>query len=349
MTPFLRKVVELIQENPEGIRIVRRVSSEDVPQVPDEEGTSGEMMLVPEPGRAQFGVFPVEPIDEPNQFTYFIDGIQHSQLLYYQETQQYGILPVVYGYVSAMVLRRDGERHLHPDTHEVQEALYLPLKAVDKRIFTRHRIEVHDILEERELAKTPFATMLARAGATVARIRDQLERKMALDWISRQSPADKAWLVVDGSIADLMRQLNERKLVRVVGVSKSHRTSYLNINEMLKVFSMPARHRSSIFRLRRGYQTEEVHSWYLRLRWQEGASPTYGLVRVEIPVISEPSEAQEIADKVSSWLLQETRPLSLPDPRYDRLIYPFRMCEQHLRSRAPSEAVMRSALERAAV
>lgn len=348
MTPFLRQVVKLLSENPEGIKIVRRVSSEDVPEVPDEEGASHDMMLVPEPGRTEFGIFEVPATDEPNQLTYFIDGIQHSQLLYYQETEQFGILPVVYGYIAALVLKRT-DKQLHPDTYEAQEALYLPLKAVDKHIFTRRQITVYDTLEERELAKTPFSTMLIRAGATVARIRDQLERKMALDWIKRQSPTNTEWLVVDGSIADLMRELKERKMVRVVGVSKSHRASYLNVNEMLKVFNMPAGHRSSIFRLKRGYQTEEVHSWYLRLRWQEGASPTYGLVRVEIPVISEPSEAQEIADTVSSWLLQETRPLSLPDPRYDRLIYPFRMCEQHLRSRAPSEAVMRSAMERFAV
>ncbi len=38
--------------------------------------------------------------------------------------------------------------------------------------------------------------------------------------------------------------------------------------------------------------------------------------------------------------------MSLPDPRYDRLLYPFRMCEQHLRSRAPSELMLRAALER---
>ncbi len=348
MTPFLRKVLELLQENPEGIKVVRRVSTEDVPEVPDEEGASHDMMLVPEPGRPKFDVFPVEPTNEPNRFAYFIDGIQHSQLLYYQESPQYGVLPVVYGYVSAMVLRRD-EGHLHPEVFKAHEALYLPLKAVDATVFKRRQIAVHDTLEERELAKTPFSTMLVRAGATVARVRDKLERKLALDWIRSQMPAGTDWLVVDGSIADLMRDLNERKMVRVVGVSKSHRTSYLNVNEMLKVFNMPAGYRSSIFRLKRGHITEEVHSWYLRLRWQEGASPTYGLVRVEIPVISEPSEAQEIADRVSSWLLQETRPLSLPDPRYDRLIYPFRMCEQHLRSRAPSEAVMRSALERLAV
>jgi len=187
--------------------------------------------------------------------------------------------------------------------------------------------------------------MLVRAGATVARVRDQLERKLALRWIEQQKPDSNDWLLVDGSIADLMSALERRRLVNVVGVSKSHRTSYLEINWMLKVLSMPAGYRSSVFRPVREGQSE-VYSWYLRLRWQEGASPTYGLVRVETPVLTSPDDTREWADRISAWLLQETRPVSLPDPRYDRLLYPFRMCEQRLRSRAPSEAVMRTALER---
>ena len=69
-------------------------------------------------------------------------------------------------------------------------------------------------------------------------------------------------------------------------------------------------------------------------------------MRVETPVLTVPDDTREWADKISAWLLQETRPVSLPDPRYDRLLYPFRMCEQHLRSRAPSELMLRAALER---
>jgi hypothetical protein len=139
--------------------------------------------------------------------------------------------------------------------------------------------------------------------------------------------------------------LERRRLVNVVGVSKSHRTTYLEINWMLQVLEMPAGYRSSVFRPVREGQSE-VYSWYLRLRWQQGASPTYGLVRVETPVLTSPDDTREWADKISAWLLQETRPVSLPDPRYDRLLYPFRMCEQHLRSRAPSELMLRAALER---
>ncbi|GIV11185.1 MAG: hypothetical protein KatS3mg020_0676 [Fimbriimonadales bacterium] len=345
MTPFLQRVVRFLRENPEGVQIVRRVSTEDTIEPPEEEGGFSRAMLVHEPDRREFGVFPVPPADEPTQFTHFIDGIQHSHLLYYQQTAK-GLLPVVYGYVAAMVLERR-DRALHPasDLTESEEALYLPLKAFDARKFKRADVRVYDSLEERELEKTSFSTMLVRAGATVARVRDHLERKLALQWIEQQTPASNDWLLVDGSIADLMSALEQRRLVQVVGVSKSHRTSYLEINWMLQVLNMPAGYRSSVFRPVREGQSE-VYSWYLRLRWQAGASPTYGLVRVETPVLTSPDDTREWADKISAWLLQETRPLSLPDPRYDRLLYPFRLCEQHLRSRAPSDAVMRTATER---
>ncbi|MFN7015684.1 MAG: hypothetical protein ACK4P5_00770, partial [Fimbriimonadales bacterium] len=345
MTPFLQKVVQFLRENPEGVQLVRRVCTEDTIEPPEEEGGISRALLVPEPDRKEFGVFEVPRTEEPTQFTHFIDGIQHSHLLYYQQTDR-GVLPVVYGYVAAMVLARRGrELHPVPELTESEEALYLPLEAFDARKFEHAGIKVHDSLEERELEKTSFATMLVRAGATVARVRDHLERKLALQWIDQQTPSSSDWLLVDGSVADLMSALERRQLVKVVGVSKSHRTSYLEISWMLQVLNMPAGYRSSVFRPVRAGQSE-VYSWYLRLRWQAGASPTYGLVRVETPVLTSPDDTREWADRISAWLLQETRPLSLPDPRYDRLLYPFRMCEQYLRSRAPSEAVMRTAIER---
>ncbi|MFN3690670.1 MAG: hypothetical protein ACK4UU_07075, partial [Fimbriimonadales bacterium] len=256
MTDFLQRVVQFLRENPEGVQLVRRLSTEDTIEPPDEEGGFSRALLVTEPDRKEFGVFPVPRIDEPTQFTHFIDGIQHSHLLYYQQTEQ-GVLPVVYGYVAATVLeRREGTLHPVLELTQSEEALYLPLKAFDSRKFKRAGITVYDSLEARELEKTSFATMLVRAGATVARVRDHLERKLALKWIERQTPASNEWLLVDGSIADLMSALERRQLVKVVGVSKSHRTSYLEINWMLQVLNMPAGYRSSVFRPVRQGQNE---------------------------------------------------------------------------------------------
>jgi hypothetical protein len=151
MTDFLRKLAVFLQKHSEGVQVVRQLSSEDTIEPPEEEGGFSRALLVPEPDRKEFGVFEVPRSDEPTQFTHFIDGIQHSQLLYYQLTK-HGVMPVVYGYVAAMVLeRRNRELHPAPALTEAHEALYLPLKAFDASLFERAGIAVHDSLEAREL------------------------------------------------------------------------------------------------------------------------------------------------------------------------------------------------------
>lgn len=66
-------------------------------------------------------------------------------------------------------------------------------------------------------------------------------------------------------------------------------------------------------------------------------SPLFGLVRVEMP--ADP-ETLRYVDEVSSWLLTERFPLSFPDSRYDRLLYPIRRVEMYLRSRQPSDIAL---------
>jgi hypothetical protein len=53
----------------------------------------------------------------------------------------------------------------------------------------------------------------------------------------------------------------------------------------------------------------------------------WGLVRVEIPI---GTFSRERADRVSRGVLAETAPVSLPDARWDRLLYGIRDCEMFL-------------------
>jgi len=76
MTDFLRKLAAFLQAHPEGVQVVRQLSSEDTIEPPEEEGGFSRALLVPEPDRKEFGVFEVPRSDEPTQFTHFIDGIQ---------------------------------------------------------------------------------------------------------------------------------------------------------------------------------------------------------------------------------------------------------------------------------
>ncbi len=76
-----------------------------------------------------------------------------------------------------------------------------------------------------------------------------------------------------------------------------------------------------------------MYSWYLRLRPRENRDLYFGLIRAESAARR---ETVELADTISCWLLNETAPLALPDPRWDTLLYPVRDCEAYLRSRMPT-------------
>jgi hypothetical protein len=66
----------------------------------------------------------------------------------------------------------------------------------------------------------------------------------------------------------------------------------------------------------------------------EGNDLLYGLVRIEARAHADTLVA---ASAISAWLLRERAPVSTPDARFDRLLYPIHDVETYLRSRAPRD------------
>jgi len=114
---------------------------------------------------------------------------------------------------------------------------------------------------------------------------------------------------------------------------KSHRTLYVEGDALRTVLGLKAGHRSSVFRIA-APRRAPVASWYLRLRDPSGRDPMWGLVRVEIahPGPEEKHSIGDSADEVSRWILAEASPLSLPDARWDKMVYGIRDCEEFLRA-----------------
>src|SRR5439155_17975619 len=77
-----------------------------------------------------------------------------------------------------------------------------------------------------------------------------------------------------------------------------------------------------------------IYSWYLRLWPWEGNDLLYGLLRVEAR-----ADAATVAQAaaVSAGLFRERAPVSTPDARWDRLLYPIDDVETYLRSLAPRD------------
>jgi hypothetical protein len=163
----------------------------------------------------------------------------------------------------------------------------------------------------------------ARAAQFINRWREALERELAAKWCA----APNGWLLLDGS---LTVSPDVAKCERAVGLIKSHRTRFFDGADARTLLGLKAGQRSSVFEPDTRSVTP-VRSWYLRLRPAERHDVFWGLVRVEMAV----SQNVAAADEISRWLLGEVIPLSLPDARWDRLIYPIHDCEEFLRARAP--------------
>lgn len=281
-----------------------------------EEAVTGEAQLVESP-------FAIRSLNEPvhSAFTHFLDGIERSCIVGYV-----GIVPIVYGYVAAVVRERANGAFTTLAVRE-EEGFYFPFEHLPAERLAAAGLPARALFDSAVASSEVHPVRMADRGrAAVKRRREQLETSVAHEWAKRGA---RGWLWVDGS-ANLAPDL--LATARVVGVVKSHRTQFLAAEPMSRVLSMRAGHRSTVFRPARP-DVGTVYTWYLRLRSRESRDLYFGLVRVESAATP---ATVERADEISAWLWNETVPLSLPDPRWDTVLYPIRDCEQYLRARMPT-------------
>jgi hypothetical protein len=252
----------------------------------------------------------------------FLDGTQRSQVIGW-----IGAFPLVYGTSGAVIRERIDRRLGTWDAPLMRRRIYAPLAYV-----AREQLEgaLGDMLEDTTRPAPdgsipdPHPTLLLeRATLAVSRDREHLELQLAERWCStREEP-----IMIDGGIGanELVAQS-----ALAVGVVKSHRTLYAEGDALGVVLALRKGERSSVIRIApRG--RSEVHSWYLRLRDNEGRDALWGLVRVEMRVTARESLTDR-ADELSRWLLAESSPLAAPDPRWDRMAYGIRSAEEFLRA-----------------
>lgn len=261
-------------------------------------------------------------------FTDFLDGIQRAEVKLYHET-----VPIIYAYAAATIRRRS-ERQLRTlrtdgaDWLIEREALFYPSRYVQADELARIGAAAHQLIDTTPPGSEPlplFPPLLyARAGQHVNRWRESIERELAVRWCGTGAPG---WLLVDGSMTLSPELAGCRS---AVGLIKSHRTRFFDGAEARTVLDLKVGERTSVFEPKTRNLTP-VRSFYLRLRPHDHRDIFWGLVRVEMARTHDAATA----DVLSGWLLAETAPLALPDPRWDRLIYPIRDCEQFLRARAP--------------
>lgn len=266
---------------------------------------------------------------EPPPLTGFLDGVQRYAL-----AGRFGLTPVVRAYVAAAVLGRDGTgaplRPLHVRTEAFVVAPYARLGDRQLAALTESGLPVFDC-DAGERAH-PILDLQA-AVAVVEQRREALEREVGTAHLAAGA---ERWLVVDGGIGGLWR--GDDPPSHVLGIVKSHETQYLAGRDLEVALTLPAGRRTSVFARDRRAGADvgagaraEVYSWYLRLWPWEDHDLLFGLVRLERPAAA---EAVAEATALSRWILAERAPLSAPDGRWDRLLYPIRQVETYLRAQA---------------
>ena len=253
----------------------------------------------------------------------FLDGIQHWKVVGHA-----GATPVVRAHVAGAVRRRGADRRLRTTVERSRELAITHLAALPvaaRRALEQSGVDVVD-LPASDLGQP--ARLLRAARVRVDRAREAVERELAEECVAGLGPHE--WLVVDGLLSDSAR-LAEHP--RALGVIKSHGTQFFSGADLELALTLPAAHRSSVF-LPQSHQHQRVYSWYLRLWPWAGNDLLYGLLRIEARAHSDTLAA---AGATAAWLMRERAPVSTPDARFDRLLYPIHDVETYLRSRAPRD------------
>lgn len=268
--------------------------------------------------------FRIHDVGEPGEsgFRFFLDGIEQTRICGYL-----GTVPLIHGYVAAAVRERRERVFTTWDVIE-REILVFPHRLLDPRPFEELGMPEDALIDSEAEPADAHPLRLAERGREAVKLQRAIcERTLARRW-AENGPLD-AYLVVDGRLAIDPVLL---KSGRAVGIVKSHRTQFLSPEAMAEVLAMSRASRSPVFKPVRP-EVGEVYSWYLRLRPAQYHDIYWSLARIEARATE---ETVEDADELSRWLLAETAPLALPDPRWDVLLYPIRDCEQFLRARMPT-------------
>ena len=260
----------------------------------------------------------------PAHFNAFLDGSQHTLVVRWD-----GMVPIVFGTVAAVIRRRRERRLTTWNAPIVQRALYAPLRLLTKevaRALAAAGVGVVDTMARRDPESThPFA-LQEIAYQAVLSDRERIEQQLTGLWCA----AEPGVLFVDGGISG-----NETvaRAINVVGVVKSHQTVHVGADDLGVLTALRPGERSSVLRIDAARRAS-VASWYLRTSDAAGHDPLWGLVRVEVALEADAkrSAITRHADDVSRWVLAERLPLSVPDPRWDRMAYGIRDAEEYLQA-----------------
>lgn len=253
----------------------------------------------------------------------FLDGIQQWKVIGYD-----GVTPIAFAHVAAAIRRIGVDRRMRTMATGRRDLVLAPQAALTE--------ERRRAIDAAGLVPVPVTVEAGQPAAAIEALRRSVHHERqslekSLGEAAAQQLGEGEWLVVDGQLsvsATLARH------ARTIGVIKSHGAQFLEGRHLERALTVPAGHRTSVFRVQGGHGRTAVDSFYLRLWPWVGHDLHYGLLRVEMRAHA---DAVAQASWVGGWLLALRAPLAAPDARLDRLLYPIHDVETFLRSRAPGD------------
>lgn len=277
---------------------------------------------------------------ENSGFGFFLDGIERKRTL-----KMVGHLPIIYGYVAAVILQRTNKKLHSCGLEKPIENIYMPVAENGDEpdfYFKKNELDLFNLKAVNIGKKADNAYPLypqefeKLSHNEIQEQRRKAETQISENWLKNFKTDE--WLCVDGGLNRSTKSSLDSQ--RIAGIIKSHNTVYFPPEEQFKIYSMIAGERSSIFiPVARNKKEKNVYSWYLRIHNRKSAGdPNFGIVRVEIPQNKDLTENELIqtVNEISSWILLEKKPVAFPASRWDRMIYPIKYCEDYLKSKAPS-------------
>ncbi len=260
-------------------------------------------------------------------FTHFLDGSQKSK-----KVLSDGFFPIYVSHTSAAVLARV-DREIQPPDEGLYFADFRAYAPDSSAEFLARWLPL--ICPIKTTEDDTEATVKEQINKAIGDQRESLEIRAAEGFLNGARSSD--FLLVDGGIGRIL-QLDAPK-ANLAGVIKSHAKQYFKSRSSVEAMCViKVGQRSNVFKREEDkVQGEMVYSFYLKLRESPSENPMFGVIRVEMAAVT---ESIERADVIAGWLMHERDPLSLPDFRHDRLLYPIRLVEMQLKARQPSDAAI---------
>lgn len=283
--------------------------------------------------------------DGTTEFSFFEDGIQRTLYVAHLIVNGFHI-PVHYCTVAAVILQRtDRHFHLVEGLFSKREMLLVSRANVPNPASLDRLAGAGVEIVDTEKATRNFNELCRSAQYRAKDERLDIEKKVIEAWVEKFD--DGSFLVIDGTLMNLR---SENAVARCVGISKELIERYSELENHRKIHALKEGERSWVFNFKTAEEDPRLGgrdrlSWYVRIRSTKGRHPEFGLLRCELST-KHKENCGDLANRFSKSLMAERYPIAFPDPRWDRLLYPIRQCEQYLRSRCRPIASVQAAFGR---